>query len=257
MNPMLVFEENGFPVELHTPREVERAVANGRLRADTIVKTGFDEGAPRTSRAQDVPSLRLFLGLPDPASPLPPPLPPALAKTAAVPATPASSHSPTPAQASATRPSVVWRAPEPAAGVPDGPAASTHSLEVEVDRGDGYREPVGVVECALMPLRRYAAFEGRSSLREVWLFVAVQLGGLLLLAALDAPDFLVGLAILAMFVPNLAVAARRLHDQDRSGWWLLLAVVPYIGWLIVSVMTLLVEGTRAPNRFGPSPKGRT
>ena len=55
-------------------------------------------------------------------------------------------------------------------------------------------------------------------------------------------------------IPNLAVAIRRLHDQDKSGWMILLAFIPFVGGLILLVFMLL-EGTRGPNRFGPDPKG--
>ena len=59
---------------------------------------------------------------------------------------------------------------------------------------------------------------------------------------------------LAFLIPNLAVQIRRLHDIDKSGWWILIALIPLIGfiWLIVLYCT---EGTRGPNRFGADPKG--
>lgn len=59
---------------------------------------------------------------------------------------------------------------------------------------------------------------------------------------------------LAVFIPNLAVTIRRLHDQDKSGWFYLLIFVPAIGPFIILVFMFL-EGTRGPNRFGPDPKG--
>ena len=61
------------------------------------------------------------------------------------------------------------------------------------------------------------------------------------------------LAGLGMFLPSLAMYIRRLHDVDRSGWWLLLAFVPLIG-IIVLIVWWCTEGTRGPNRFGPDPK---
>jgi len=69
------------------------------------------------------------------------------------------------------------------------------------------------------------------------------------------PFVLLCLYSLAVFIPNLAVAVRRLHDSDRSGWWILIAFVPLIGaiWLLVLD---LIDGTPGPNRFGPDPKGR-
>jgi uncharacterized membrane protein YhaH (DUF805 family) len=62
------------------------------------------------------------------------------------------------------------------------------------------------------------------------------------------------LFFLATFIPQLAVTIRRFHDQDKSGWFYLLAFVPFVGGLIVFIFMLL-EGTRGPNRFGPDPKG--
>ena len=56
------------------------------------------------------------------------------------------------------------------------------------------------------------------------------------------------------FIPNLAVAVRRLHDQDKSGWMILLALIPLGGGIIVLVFMLL-DGTRGPNQYGPDPKG--
>ena len=60
------------------------------------------------------------------------------------------------------------------------------------------------------------------------------------------------LAGLALFLPSLAVAVRRLHDQDYSGWMILLGFIPLIGWIIVLVLMCL-RGTPGPNRFGPEP----
>ncbi|WP_455430719.1 DUF805 domain-containing protein [Phytohabitans flavus] len=58
---------------------------------------------------------------------------------------------------------------------------------------------------------------------------------------------------LALFLPGLAVAVRRLHDTDRTGWWVLIALVPIVGFIVLLVF-FLMDGTPGPNRFGPSPK---
>jgi uncharacterized membrane protein YhaH (DUF805 family) len=63
------------------------------------------------------------------------------------------------------------------------------------------------------------------------------------------------LALLGVFLPNLAVGARRLHDIDRTAWWLLLHIVPF-GALVLLVFACL-RGTPGPNRFGPDPLGGT
>ncbi|WP_245646493.1 DUF805 domain-containing protein [Sphingobium abikonense] len=119
----------------------------------------------------------------------------------------------------------------------------------------------------LLPLRRYAQFTGRASRKEFWLFqlVPIALFSITLVFTMvdrDAYDEIgaVGnlaiglfvLGILALIVPALTVQVRRFHDQDRSGWFVLLNLIPYIGALAVLVFMLL-EGTAGDNRFGPNP----
>lgn len=65
---------------------------------------------------------------------------------------------------------------------------------------------------------------------------------------------LIGLWALFIFIPNLAVTIRRLHDQDKSGWFYLLAFIPIVGSIVILIFMVL-EGTRGPNRFGEDPKG--
>lgn len=130
----------------------------------------------------------------------------------------------------------------------------------------------------LMPLQRYADFQGRSRRMEYWMFslflflvffawgiVFVILGGLTnyeeggtsLFSGIAGVWVVVAiLAYLAILIPSLAVQVRRFHDRDMSGWFVLLGFIPYIGGLIVFVIMLL-EGTRGPNRFGPDPKDPT
>ena len=61
-----------------------------------------------------------------------------------------------------------------------------------------------------------------------------------------------GLFGLVTIIPNIAIAIRRLHDRDYSGWWYLLVFIPLIGWLILFIWFCL-KGTDGPNRFGPDP----
>lgn len=128
------------------------------------------------------------------------------------------------------------------------------------------------MEWMLMPLRRYADFSGRSRRKEYWMFflgillVTIALGclagilgggfgGMMRGGGLFAGPFLIlfGLLWLGLIVPSIAVQVRRFHDQDKSGWFVLLNFIPYLGGLIVLVFMFL-EGTRGPNRFGPDPK---
>ncbi|HBK47248.1 MAG TPA: DUF805 domain-containing protein [Xanthomonadaceae bacterium] len=126
------------------------------------------------------------------------------------------------------------------------------------------------MEWMLMPLKRYADFSGRSRRKEYWMFALLQLviygvlGVFLGIGAAmsrqDSPGALLILAVvlmvlvaLALVVPSIAVAVRRFHDQDKSGWFYLLALIPYVGGLIVLIF-MFFEGTQGPNQYGPDPK---
>jgi len=116
----------------------------------------------------------------------------------------------------------------------------------------------------LMPFMRYFDFAGRSRRKEYWMFllgviiVAVVLG--LIESALGMGGSVGGIYgplslifLIAIIIPGIAVQVRRFHDQDKSGWFVLINFVPYVGGLIVLVF-MLMEGTRGPNRYGPDPK---
>ena len=165
-----------------------------------------------------------------------------------------------------------------------------------------------------MPLRRYADFSGRSRRMEFWMWqvfqillyvilvvLAVVMGGSAIamagnndpMAALAAGGSILvifglyGIYCLAVLIPSLAVAVRRLHDTDRSGWWLLGPLAPYIVMVVANAMVLsspdgaqtgglialaglvamlvfslillvfyFLDGTPGPSRFGADPKGR-
>lgn len=136
------------------------------------------------------------------------------------------------------------------------------------------------------PVRRYASFSGRARRLEYWLwqlFVTAVVTALFLwlygsldglapmtgdqaadqaainaaMAANPAASIpALGLVAFSLFVflPSLAVSVRRLHDIDRSGWWILIGLTG-IGSLVLLIFFLL-DGTRGPNRFGADPKGR-
>jgi uncharacterized membrane protein YhaH (DUF805 family) len=126
----------------------------------------------------------------------------------------------------------------------------------------------------LLPLKRYADFQGRSRRMEYWMFtlgiviVEVVLFALFFLlggsrTSDGAPSamlwpmlIIVGILGLAIIVPAIAVQVRRFHDQDKSGWFVLLGFIPYVGGLIVLVFMCL-PGTPGPNRFGPDPLAGT
>ncbi|WP_049827986.1 DUF805 domain-containing protein [Pseudomonas sp. H1h] len=100
-------------------------------------------------------------------------------------------------------------------------------------------------------LKNYAEFKGRATRREYWMFVLINLGICIVMGVLDAmlntKGVLYNLYSLAMLLPSIAVGARRMHDTDRSGWWLLLP--------IVNLVFLVQDSQPGPNRFGPNRKG--
>jgi uncharacterized membrane protein YhaH (DUF805 family) len=162
------------------------------------------------------------------------------------------------------------------------------------------------MEWMILPLKRYAQFTGRSTRREFWMWVLFIIIVTIVLSILDGMlglgghnsygstnlsgpgatgysygaatrgGWLTNLFSLAVLVPNIAVSVRRLHDVNRSGWWILMPFAPYVvgfilmlglhsfavGGLLIGVgaigaIVLLVwyclRGTVGPNRFGPDP----
>lgn len=165
------------------------------------------------------------------------------------------------------------------------------------------------MEWMLMPFRRYADFSGRSRRMEFWMWqllqVIVYVGVLLLAVVLGGGAIMTGdpaaiatgggvmllilglylIYCLAIFIPSIAVAVRRLHDTNRTGWWVLAPLAPYLVMLLAGAMvagspdmagvagilalvsmiavfalaiTLFVfyvlEGTKGPNKYGADPK---
>jgi uncharacterized membrane protein YhaH (DUF805 family) len=110
-------------------------------------------------------------------------------------------------------------------------------------------------------IRKYATFTGRARRREYWMFVLFNILASMVLgffdgvisAALDTNvSFFGGLYSIFVLIPSIAVGIRRLHDTDRSGWWLLLALVPLAN--IVLLIFLIEDGTQGPNQYGADPK---
>ena len=118
----------------------------------------------------------------------------------------------------------------------------------------------------LQALKKYAVFGGRSRRMEYWYFVLFNIIVSIVLGGIDGllgtsgsyagAGLLSGIYGLAILIPSLAVTVRRLHDIDRSGWWILIGLVPLIGALVLLVFALL-DSTPGDNQYGPNPKGAT
>ena len=105
---------------------------------------------------------------------------------------------------------------------------------------------------------KYATFTGRSSRPAYWWFylfnILTLIAALLVDLALGTSGIIYGLVGLALLLPNLAVAVRRLHDAGHSGWWLLIGLLPIIGAIVLLVFTL--QGSEPPNNWGSGPDDR-
>ncbi len=120
----------------------------------------------------------------------------------------------------------------------------------------------------MMALKRYADFSGRSRRKEYWFFT---LFDFILLIVAGMIDMVLGISFieggfgygpfyllfaLAMLIPGLAVSVRRMHDVGKSGWFLLIALIPLIGaiWILVLLVT---DSQAGENEYGPNPKAET
>lgn len=115
----------------------------------------------------------------------------------------------------------------------------------------------------LKVLKQYADFNGRARRKEYWMYVLFNFLTLIVAMILDSilgTNFsplpygaVYAIVALGTLIPSLAVGVRRLHDTNRSGAWIFIALVPIIGgiWLLVLLCT---EGTAGENKYGPDPK---
>ncbi|HUO88109.1 MAG TPA: DUF805 domain-containing protein [Rhizomicrobium sp.] len=105
--------------------------------------------------------------------------------------------------------------------------------------------------------QHYFDFNGRARRAEFWWYVLVVIIISVILNVIDGiahlSGILGGLFSLAMLLPNLGVAVRRLHDINRSGWWILIAFVPLVGAILL-IYWYAQPGTSGANQFGPDPK---
>ena len=108
-------------------------------------------------------------------------------------------------------------------------------------------------------LKKYAVFSGRARRKEYWMFLLFHI---IIIIALGVIESIVGtnsvialFYMLAILLPGLAVTVRRLHDTGKSGWWLLIGLVPLIG--IVILVFMVQDGQAGDNQYGPNPKVTT
>lgn len=112
-----------------------------------------------------------------------------------------------------------------------------------------------MVNWYLAVLKNYAGFTERAGRAEFWYFVLMNIIVSLLLAFIDGAlgTAVIGIIyMLAVFVPNIALAVRRLHDIGKSGWWLLVGFVPVVG-IFVLLYFYIKEGDAEANAFGAVP----
>lgn len=113
------------------------------------------------------------------------------------------------------------------------------------------------MEWYIKVLKNYAVFEGRASRQEYWMFalfniiISIGIGFLTgILSSVTKTDqtILGNIYSLAVLIPGIAVAIRRMHDTDRNGWW---CIVPIAGLIFA-----IEAGQVGQNKYGPDPKGR-
>ena len=115
-------------------------------------------------------------------------------------------------------------------------------------------------------LKKYAVFSGRARRKEYWYFY---LFNTIIEVALMLVDYMIGwysieggigvlsaIYVLGIMIPGIAVSIRRLHDTGRSGWWLLIGLIPFIGAIVLLVF-MVQDSKQGENKYGPNPKEAT
>ena len=109
----------------------------------------------------------------------------------------------------------------------------------------------------LKAMKQYVDFSGRARRKEYWMYFLVYFLITLVCGVVEGvlsmPDTLTTIVALVHLLPSLGVTARRLHDTNRSAWWMLVSFIPVIGWLVL-LYFMLNAGDAQDNRFGSNPK---
>ena len=116
---------------------------------------------------------------------------------------------------------------------------------------------MGFTQAIAAGFKKYAGFSGRARRSEFWFWTLFTIVGVIAAVIVDAilaivlfyPIFAIG-----TILPSLAVSVRRLHDTDKSGWSILISLIPFIGSIILLIW-YLGEGTPGENKYGPEPLG--
>jgi uncharacterized membrane protein YhaH (DUF805 family) len=114
---------------------------------------------------------------------------------------------------------------------------------------------MGFGEAISAGFSNYVNFRERASRSEYWYWILFVIIADAVAAIIDAAlDIHVVASVfgLVTLIPNIAVAIRRLHDLDRTGWWILIGFIPLVGWIILLIW-YCTRGTAGSNRFGPDP----
>ncbi len=117
------------------------------------------------------------------------------------------------------------------------------------------------MEWYLKVLRNYVGFGGRARRKEYWMFILINL---IVAIGIGVVEGVVGLAdagygpvsllyMLGVLLPSVAVAFRRLHDIEKSGWWVLINFIPLLGWLVF-LYFMVKDGDPGENQYGANPK---
>ncbi|MFO7606214.1 MAG: DUF805 domain-containing protein [Desulfurivibrionaceae bacterium] len=109
-------------------------------------------------------------------------------------------------------------------------------------------------------LKKYAVFGERARRTEYWMFVLFNLIITFVLGFVEglvgSPGMIAMLYGLAVFIPGLAVSVRRLHDTSHSGWWMLISLIPLIGFIVLLVF-MVQDSKPGQNAYGANPKEAT
>lgn len=110
---------------------------------------------------------------------------------------------------------------------------------------------------------KYATFTGRAQRKEYWYFVLFNMIISFILAGIDLQTGMLNIELgigvltsiygLAVVIPGLAVCIRRLHDTNRSGWWILILLVPFIGSFVL-IFFMVSNSDAEANKYGANPK---